>query len=123
MLWVNGHTHTNQIWGHPYLAKKGAPKTGRGYWEVNTASHIDWPQQSRLLEIANNKDGTLSIFTTLVDHGAPLEFSGDLTDTMQLAALGRVLAANDWQEQGKDRRGNRDARNVELIVRTPKFLR
>ncbi len=58
----------------------------------------------------------------MVDHGAPLEFTGDLTDTMQLAALGRELAANDWQEQSHDRRGDLSARNVELIVKAPSFL-
>ncbi|MEP9364477.1 metallophosphoesterase [Nocardioides sp. CN2-186] len=120
ILWVNGHTHTNHIWPHP-ATKNGKP-TGRGFWEVNTASHIDWPQQSRIVEIVDNGDGTLSIFATMLDHGAPLEFSGDLTDPMQLAALGRELAANDWQEQSHDRRGDVNARNVELIVKAPSFL-
>ncbi len=115
IAWVNGHTHTNNIWAHK---RKG----GGGFWEINTASHIDWPQQSRLLEITNNRDDTLSIFATMVDHGAPLTFGGDLDDPMQLAALGRELAANDWQEKG-DRRGARNARNVELLVRAPTFLR
>ena len=63
--WVNGHTHTNSIWAP---TRKG----GGGFWEINTASHIDWPQQSRLLEITDNRDDTLSIFATMVDHGAPL---------------------------------------------------
>ena len=36
------------------------------FWEVNTASHIDWPQQSRLAEIADNRDGTLSVIVTIV---------------------------------------------------------
>ena len=42
-----------------------------GFWEINTASHIDFPQQSRLIELADNRDGTLSIFTTMVDHAGP----------------------------------------------------
>ena len=120
IAWVNGHTHNNHIWSH---SRKGAP--GR-FWEINTASHIDWPQQSRIVEVANNHDGTLSIFTTMLDHGAPLEFSGDpadLSDPMQLAALGRELAANDWQEVDERRRGPRNARNVELVLRAPKFMR
>jgi metallophosphoesterase (TIGR03767 family) len=122
ILWVNGHTHTNHIWAHsPH--RKAEDRNGRGFWEVNTASHIDWPQQSRLLEITDNKDGTISIFTTMLDHAAPLEFNGDLADPTQLAALSRELAANDWQEQNKERRGARGARNVELVVRTPRFLR
>jgi metallophosphoesterase (TIGR03767 family) len=123
VAWVNGHTHSNHIWAHK---RKG----GGGFWEINTASHIDWPQQARFLEISDNKDGTLSIFTTMVDHDAPVafDFSTDLTDPAQatparLAALGRVLAANDWQERTHDRLGARRDRNTELILEAPAFLR
>ena len=116
IAWVNGHTHTNQIWAHK---RKG----GGGFWEINTASHIDWPQQGRLIEIADNKDGTLSIFTTMIDHAGDTEFSGDLADPVQLAGLSRLLSANDWQEEDNDRRGAKTARNVELIAKAPAFLR
>ncbi|WP_205474202.1 TIGR03767 family metallophosphoesterase [Nocardioides sp. SYSU D00038] len=113
--WINGHTHRNQIW-----ARTRADGTG-GFWEINTASHIDWPQQSRLIEIADNQDGTLSIFTTLVDHAGPPAASGT-GDSLQLAALGRELAANDWHHADDSHRGNRDSRNVELVVQAPAFL-
>ena len=119
IAWLNGHTHTNHIWAHP--RKKGG-KTVGGFWEINTASHIDWPQQARLIEIVDNRDGTVSIFTTMLDHAAPPTFGGDLSDPTQLAALSRVISANDWQEQEEDRRGERRARNVELILPAPKFL-
>ena len=120
IAWINGHTHTNHIWAHP-RREKG--KVVGGFWEINTASHIDWPQQSRLLEITDNADGTVSIFTTMVDHGGALAFDGDLTDPVQLAGLSREIGANDWQEQDNQRRGARNARNVELIVPAPRFLR
>jgi metallophosphoesterase (TIGR03767 family) len=120
VAWVNGHTHTNHIWAHPHREKG---EVVGGFWEINTASHIDWPQQSRLLEIADNRDGTVSIFTTMVDHGGALAFEGDLTDPTQLAGLSRELAANDWQERENHRRGPRNARNVELLVPAPRFLR
>ena len=64
VLWVNGHTHRNTVIPHR------AP-TGGGFWEVNTAAHIDWPQQSRVLELVDNQDGTLSIFGTILDMAAP----------------------------------------------------
>ncbi|WP_395658332.1 TIGR03767 family metallophosphoesterase [Nocardioides sp.] len=120
IAWVNGHTHTNNIWPH---VRKEKGKAVGGFWEINTASHIDWPQQSRLLEVTDNKDGTVSIFATMVDHGAPLEFNGDLDDPAQLAGLSRLLAANDWQERDNHRLGKRTDRNVELLVVAPKFLR
>ncbi|HYF71643.1 MAG TPA: TIGR03767 family metallophosphoesterase, partial [Nocardioides sp.] len=121
IAWVNGHTHTNNI--KPHVRKKDG-KVVNGFWEINTASHIDWPQQGRIVEIANNKDGTLSIFTTMLDHAAPTTWEEDqLDDPLQLAALSRELAANDWQERDRERRGARNARNVELIIRAPRFLR
>lgn len=118
VAWVNGHTHTNHVWAHPKTTEEGKNK-GRGYWEINTASHIDWPQQSRLIEIADNKDGTLSIFTTMVDHGGPVEPGTELADTHALASLGRELAANDWHEKAEDRRGKLMDRNVELLLKNP----
>ncbi|WP_345518132.1 TIGR03767 family metallophosphoesterase [Nocardioides conyzicola] len=119
IAWVNGHTHRNQIWAYP-RKKKG--KVVGGFWEINTASHIDWPQQARLIEIANNKDGTLSIFTTMIDHEGPTQFNGDLTSPIQLAGLSRLLSANDWQEREEHRRGKRTDRNVELLLPAPAFL-
>ena len=115
IAWVNGHTHSNNVWAHQ---REG----GGGFWEINTASHIDWPQQARLIEVADNRDGTLSIFATMVDHGAPLSYAGRLDGPMDLAALARELAANDWQERDQDRRGARTDRNVELLVEAPAFL-
>jgi hypothetical protein len=114
IAWVNGHTHTNNVWAHE---REG----GGGFWEINTASHIDWPQQSRLIEVADNRDGTLSIFATMVDHAAPPAYNGG-DGPIALAALGRELAANDWQERGVNRRGTRKDRNVELLVQAPAFL-
>ncbi|MGY2704211.1 MULTISPECIES: TIGR03767 family metallophosphoesterase [unclassified Nocardioides] len=121
IAWINGHTHTNNIKAH---VRKRKGQVVNGFWEVNTASHIDWPQQGRVVEIADNKDDTLSIFCTMLDHAAPTAWSPDqLDEPIQLAALSRELAANDWQERNRDRRGARTARNVELVVRTPRFLR
>lgn len=121
IAWINGHTHSNNIKAH---VRKKDGEIVNGFWEVNTASHIDWPQQGRIVEIADNADGTLSIFCTMLDHAAPTSWSPDqLDEPLQLAALSRELAANDWQERDRNRRGVRGARNVELIVRTPRFLR
>jgi metallophosphoesterase (TIGR03767 family) len=118
VLWVNGHSHVNAIYAHP---QSGGAKLGGGFWEANTASHIDWPQQARLLEIVDNRDGTLSIFGTIIDSAAPASYAGRLDDTVHLAALARELASNDWQERGNHdaRRGTLTDRNVELLVAAP----
>ncbi len=116
VAWVNGHTHRNAVKAHTRPA-------GGGFWEINTASHIDWPQQSRIIEVVDNHDSTLSIFATMVDHGAPVRMPSHLHGPVRLAALGRLLAANDPQEQSTDRRGKRRDRNVELVLPAPAFLR
>ncbi len=114
VAWINGHTHRSEILFHK------RPRGG-GLWEINTASHVDWPQQSRIIELLDNHDGTLSIFTTVVDHAGPVEGLGDhdLTTPTGLAGLARELAANDWQDRTDTGLGERRDRNVELLVRMP----
>lgn len=111
IAWINGHSHRNQVW-----ARAGGK---RGFWEINTASHIDFPQQSRLVEVADNGDGTLSIFCTMVDHAAPASYGGNLSTTVALASLARELSANDWQDRSAVRDGAPDDRNVELVIQKP----
>ncbi|HSV41132.1 MAG TPA: hypothetical protein VLI04_20390 [Nocardioidaceae bacterium] len=115
VAWVNGHSHRNQIWAH-------TRPDGGGFWEINTAAHIDWPQQSRILEIVDNQDGSLSIFATVIDHSAGASFGGNLTDPISLASLARELAANDWQDRTDSRRGLDLDRNVELLVAKPALV-
>jgi metallophosphoesterase (TIGR03767 family) len=114
ILWVNGHTHRNDVIPHARAA--GAAVHG-GFWELNTAAHIDWPQQSRIVELTDNLDGTLSVFATIVDHGGPL--TPGLSSTSALAGWSRQLSANDWQERSDARRGSVEDRNVELLVPAP----
>jgi len=122
VLWVNGHTHRNQV--IPHKRKKSAKAPG-GFWEVNTASHIDWPEQARTVELVDNRDGTLSIFGTMVDHAGPTSYGKHPTSPLELASLSRELGANDWQDRGPfpagqdGRRGLVEDRNVELLVPAP----
>jgi metallophosphoesterase (TIGR03767 family) len=115
VLWVNGHTHRNQVIPH---ARAAGAAVGGGFWELNTAAHIDWPEQSRIVEIVDNLDGTLSVFGTILDHAGPVA-RGGLSTTTALAALSRELAANDWQDRTDVRRGSIEDRNVELVVPAP----
>ncbi len=112
VAWVNGHTHTNRI--TPQLRAGGG-----GFWEVNTASHVDWPAQARVLELLDNHDGTLSLFGTVIDAAVPLAYGGRLDTTTALASLARELAANDPQERNDSRRGKIEDRNVELVIAAP----
>ena len=67
---------------------------------------MDWPQQSRIIEIARSGDGRIAIGTKVFDHaGQPfLDLASlklitreNLEDPIQLAGISRLLAANDWQ--------------------------
>ncbi|MGW1026275.1 TIGR03767 family metallophosphoesterase [Streptomyces sp. NPDC002577] len=104
LAWVNGHSHKNKI-------------TPRGtFWEISTASHIDFPQLARIIELVDNQDGTISLFTTLIESAAP--HATDFTDLSQtgLAALYRELSFN-----APGRRdtlsGTAGDRNTELVLK------
>ncbi len=64
MVWISGHRHQNTVIpikspddDHPEL----------GFWQVETASLREFPQQFRIFEFVYNSDNTLSIFTANVD--------------------------------------------------------
>ncbi len=121
VAWVNGHTHENVI--KPF-SRPDTAAVGGGFWEINTASHVDWPQQARVVEIVDNGDGTLSVFGTIVDHAAKPRFGSAPRSPLQLAALSRELGMNDWQRDPETatvdgKRGAAEDRNVELLVRAP----
>lgn len=64
VLWITGHRHRNVV-----TARKSSDATHPelGFWEVETASLRDFPQQFRIFEIVRNSDNTLSTFITNVD--------------------------------------------------------
>ncbi len=111
IAWLNGHTHLNQI-----LAHRGP--SGGGFWEITTASCIDFPQQQQVVEIVDNRDGTLSLFTTVLDHASPA-VPGTSGRSGDLASRAREFAANDWAEHPTMRRGSPLDRNTELLLPAP----
>lgn len=122
IMLIDGHTHANAIvnrsreWNSPTA---GHLRTG--FFEINTASPLDWPCQSRIIEVAES-GGKLSIFTTMVDADAPIAHDGMLSGPAQLASLGRQVAANDPQEwnTGIDKRaGTPWDRNMQLVMPAP----
>jgi len=113
-LWVNGHTHQNRVRPRPDPSGHG-----HGFWEVTTSSQIDWPCQTRLFDIVDNGNGALSLFTTMVDHAAPIT-AADGDGFWRLAAIHRELAANDPNAgSASANAGTLLDRNVELVVRSP----
>lgn len=96
----------------------GAHRGGRGFWEITTASCIDFPQQQQTVEIVDNRDGTLSLVTTVIDHRSPVT-PGNSGSVADLASRSRELAANDWAENPLMRRGSPLDRNTELLLPAP----
>ena len=115
VAWVNGHSHINTVVAHPRRADDGPPG---GLWEITTASCVDFPQQQRVIEVVDNRDGTVSIFGTAIDHAAPAAWTGDLSPE-GLASLSREFSANDWVETPSMRPGSLLDRNVELLMPAP----
>jgi metallophosphoesterase (TIGR03767 family) len=122
VAWVNGHTHEHKITAITDGSR-------RGFWQVTTASHIDWPQQGRLVELLATERG-LAIACTVIDSAAPPGYPADLTQDggpASLAALSRELAANDWQVRdlitadGGAGAGTAADRNVILTIDWPGF--
>ncbi|MFJ6135078.1 TIGR03767 family metallophosphoesterase [Kitasatospora sp. NPDC092286] len=113
VAWVNGHTHMNKITAHGH----GVPE--RAFWEINTASHIDYPQHARIIEIADNGDGTLSLFTTLIESAAPYATDFGNTSDAGLAALYRELSYNDPYANPAKLLGSAGDHNTELVLAKP----
>jgi hypothetical protein len=112
---------------------------GTGYYEVNTASVADMPSESRMFEVADNNDGTLSIFSTIVEGAAPPnvraidwaaddptdetlpEFGGldENSNESWLASFGREVGYHDPQQDVDGAAGEPKFRNVELLLPAP----
>jgi uncharacterized repeat protein (TIGR01451 family) len=125
VAYVPGHTHEHQL--TPFVRSDGTT-----WWEINTSAVIDYPNQSRLIELMDNRDGTLSIFNTVVDHSAPARAPDDCPDGPspqpdcaagfdhhQLGSIGRTFSFNDPQNDFSGA-GEEEDRNAELLLEDPR---
>jgi metallophosphoesterase (TIGR03768 family) len=86
IMWISGHRHMNtvtpQIHSDPTLS----------FWEVETSSLRDFPQQFRTFNICRNSDNTVSIIITNVDP-AVAAVSPATTSRGSAIAAARISAA------------------------------
>ncbi len=106
-LHLVGHGHK-----HDVVSYKG-DEAGSGYWEIQTASLIEWPQQARLVEVALREDGVGEVITTVIDYG---ESNSIATDSRALSILTKqiptaLITAGD--------RGDLEDRNLNLPFKIP----
>lgn len=114
VAWLNGHTHKHQVTPHESEYEEG------GFWEITTASLIDYPQQSRVVELLDNGDGTLSVAATLVDHSAGESVVHDGTQSpASMAALSLELVLNRPGLDHAEVMGSAGDQNVDLVLRKP----
>jgi metallophosphoesterase (TIGR03767 family) len=123
IAYVAGHTHENKVLACG--SEDGCP-AGGNWWEINTsAAPADWPQQSRLIEVMDNRDGTLSLFGTLTDTAAPLAVPANNTPASGfgngvMGAISRAVGFNDPQVGDGKGEGVAADQNVELLVDDPR---
>jgi hypothetical protein len=76
LMWIAGHRHFNTV---KAVISDDATRPERGFWQVETASLRDFPQQFRNFEIFFNDDDTISIdainVNPAVKVGTPAEIS------------------------------------------------
>ncbi len=117
LAYVAGHTHENNV--QPFTRSGGGV-----WWGIETSATADWPVQHRLIELMDNRDGTLSIFGTILDAAssgtAPAPGSAVAFDEAMLSSLGREFAYNDPQAGLGSGEGSADDQNVELLVKDPR---
>ncbi|HWN72516.1 MAG TPA: hypothetical protein VNN15_01780 [Solirubrobacterales bacterium] len=119
IAWVAGHSHDNVVDAFPNPSGPG------GFWSIRVAAEADWPQQSRLLQVFDNHDGTLSIFGTILDHtgqaAAPAPgTSASAMDFNDLTSAARTMSFNDLQSGAPQGEGQPKDRNVELLIEDPR---
>jgi metallophosphoesterase (TIGR03767 family) len=119
VLHVAGHTLQHGINPRPFTGD-----SARAYWAVTTGSPLDWPAQGRLLELVDNLDGTISIFSTIYDSAAPLNPGNaedptpdDGNNQLLLAGLARQIAARDPQRSPEAAGLAPSDRNAELLLK------
>lgn len=142
IAWIAGHTHLHRV--RPFKVENGTGSNGeisapvackgpgecRGFWQIETASLIDYPQEQRMLEVFDNQDGTGTIRGPIITHS--FERSRVLADAddrcaLYLADPAAVAAAisdgglDAVCSQGRTRQGEATDRNVELMFRMPQF--
>jgi metallophosphoesterase (TIGR03768 family) len=91
LMWLAGHRHVNTIKAFP----SPDPSTPyQGFWQVETASLRDFPQQFRTFQIYLNDDYTVSIVTTNVDpsvvEGTPAAVSRSYAIAQQQILQGNM---------------------------------
>jgi metallophosphoesterase (TIGR03768 family) len=103
IMWIAGHRHKNTVTPQVH------PDPTRSFWEVETSSLRDFPQQFRTFDIYRNSDNTISIIITNVDTAVAADSPAAKSRGSAVAAA-RISAAVTINDP------NSYALNAELVV-------
>ncbi len=103
IMWISGHRHMNTV--TPQIHQDPT----RSFWEVETSSLRDFPQQFRTFKIYRNSNNTISIIITNVDPAVAKE-SPATTSRGNAIATARITAAVTMNDSTSH------ALNAELVV-------
>jgi 3',5'-cyclic AMP phosphodiesterase CpdA len=116
VLHLTGH-------GHADVARLVQPASGAGgHWQLMPASPVDFPMQSRIIELVDEGNGFLSIYVTNLDHNAPESSLAHRARELAAAKLyftqvtGGADATDFWA-------ADLQAQNLLLRLRLPDALR
>jgi metallophosphoesterase (TIGR03768 family) len=117
VLLIAGHRHTNVVTA---FKSPDPTRPELGFWQVETSSLRDFPQQFRTFEILHNSDDTLSILATDVDpavrDGSPAAQSRGYA-----VAVEQIFSTNNLTGQAQPLRPT-GSTNAELIVPLSKAM-
>lgn len=113
----------------PGVRRDGRPHCN-GFWQIETASLIDHPQEQRLIEVFDNRDGTATLRGPVLTHSfersRKLAAADDrcqlfLLDPAGLQTLSSDAGVDALCKFGGTRQGTPKDRNVDLMVAMPEF--
>lgn len=84
LAWIAGHRHFNTIKAFVSPDRNNQPE--KGFWQIETSSLRDFPQQFRTFEVYLNHDYTISIATTNVDPAVAEGTPAAVSRTYAIAA-------------------------------------
>jgi metallophosphoesterase (TIGR03768 family) len=91
LMWLSGHRHLNTV--KAFISPDPVNHPEYGFWQVETPSLRDFPQQFRTFEIYLNSDYTISIVTTDVD---PAVKAGTPAATSRKYAIAAEQIVGTW---------------------------
>jgi metallophosphoesterase (TIGR03768 family) len=91
LMWLSGHRHLNTA--KAFISPDPVNYPEYGFWQIETPSLRDFPQQFRTFEIYLNSDYTISIVTTDVD---PAVKDGTPAATSRKYAIAATQIVGTW---------------------------